>query len=300
MDGKKQSLPLENLPFDLEAELGEIREAEQLCPGVYMLSVRDEEAAFGQDYFAVMEDTPVISPEVKSYGKRLPEFPRVLLYSTEQPDSGWMLVRYEWYRYQSRNKFSLPEYETLQSAAFLGREQHPEYFGEIPVPFSTIKGNTLRSKTLANGIYWIETDMCEEILAVAFPIWDDLSEAAQRLALNLDRSGSQEAVAAVPSPVYLLFSELASCVPLYELSELHPEWEQAGLIDSAALMNAVCERYPVYATAANMFEMAGANDMAGQLLSGFGLEIPLYRRPDRALHLSPDAGTDFLRFWRKG
>ncbi len=50
------------------------------------------------------------------------------------------------------------------------------------LPIYTPNGFTVRYQTLENGIYWIETDECKEILAVCYPIWyAELPGTAQKL-----------------------------------------------------------------------------------------------------------------------
>jgi len=40
---------------DLEDELGSIVEKEDLCPGVFLLSARNDDELLPRDYYAVME-----------------------------------------------------------------------------------------------------------------------------------------------------------------------------------------------------------------------------------------------------
>lgn len=69
---------------------------------------------------------------------------------------------------------------------------------------------------------------------------------------------------------YLFFSERASSISLFELCEVHEEWRIVGLIDYAALMNAVWQDHPDYAAIVNSREQAGANDIVGKLLRDRG------------------------------
>ena len=75
---------------------------------------------------------------------------------------------------------------------------------------------------------------------------------------------------------YLFFSRRNSAIPLYELSLLHPEIEENGVIDMAALLNAICESYPEYTTAHNT-------------------ESEEYKRSD-FIKETPGAGTEFIQF----
>lgn len=269
-------------PFDLEPELGEVCDSEELCPGVHYLR------AEGGEYYAVAKDAPMVSNTTKTYGRPSQTCPDLLLYPLDRPDGGWMTVRYEVCKYLLRRGLPLPEGVTLRDAALFGAECHPEYFGMFPAPVSTPFGETLRYLRLANGIYWLETDRCLEGLAVSSPIWDgELSEAAWRAALGF--SGGEN------PPRYLFFSEKGSCIPIFELMKTRPDWERSGIIDSAALMNAIWQDFPAYAFAYNTMEQAGQNDLPGTVLNSLGGELETSRRPERTIRLTPGAGTDFLR-----
>ena len=55
------------------------------------------------------------------------------------------------------------------------------------MPLHTPRGNTVRHKRLLNGVYWIETDQCRELLAVCYPIGQgDLPVMVQEWALQTD------------------------------------------------------------------------------------------------------------------
>lgn len=83
--------------------------------------------------------------------------------------NGHRIVRYELYKYRLQHGLPLPEQSALRDTAVYGMELHPEYFGPYPVPLHTPRGNTVRHKRLLNGVYWIETDQCRELLAVCYP-----------------------------------------------------------------------------------------------------------------------------------
>lgn len=77
-------------------------------------------------------------------------------------------------------------------AALYGMEKHPEYFGEYPVPGITPRGYTVRHKKIINGVYWLETDHCEEMLAVCYPIWQaDITVPEQNLGEQLEHDRMQ-------------------------------------------------------------------------------------------------------------
>ena len=178
-------IPLDKLPFDLTSELGEVVDAEQRSPGVYYLALKDGEQH--PEVYVVTEDAPAISEKARSYGRKFPGQPDLRVYDLHQPGSGRYVIDFEILRYRMMRH--LPEIETedsLQAAAFYGAEEHPDYFGNFPVPFFTPRGCTVRHRTIMNGVYWLETDRCEEMLAVCYPIWQaDISIPEQNLGEQL-------------------------------------------------------------------------------------------------------------------
>lgn len=239
----QRKIPPEKLPFDLTAELGEVVEAELKSPGVYYLALRNGERY--PEVYVVTKDAPAISEKARSYGQRFPGQPDLCVYDLHQPGSGRCVIDFEMLRY--RMKRHLPEIETedsLQTAALYGAEEHPDYFGYFPVPFFTPRGCTVRHRTIMNGVYWLETDRCEEMLAVCYPIWQaDITTPEQNLGEQLE----YDRIRGINNTLgYLYFPKQGSSIPLYELSLLHPEVAESGVVDMSALMNAIYELYPEY------------------------------------------------------
>ena len=265
-----------DLPFDLTAELGEIVAAELKSPGVYYIGAKKEgEIPHYPEVYVVTAGAPAISEKAWAYGQEFPGHPDLRIYDILQPGSGRHIIDFEMFRYQK--KYHLPEIEnedSLYIAAIYGAEEHPDYFGAFPVPLLTPRGYTVRHRTILNGVYWLETDRCEEILAVCYPIWEadiTISEQSHGEQLEYDRiQGIDNTLG------YLFFSRRNSAIPLYELSLLHPEIEENGVIDMAALLNAICESYPEYTTAHNT-------------------ESEEYKRSD-FIKETPGAGTEFIQF----
>lgn len=265
-----------DLPFDLTAELGEVVAAELKSPGVYYIRAKKEEDT--PDYpelYVVTADAPAISEKARTYGQEYPGHPDLRVYNIGQPGSGRHVIDFEIRRYQI--KCHLPEIEhadSLYAAALYGAEEHPDYFGAFPVPFFTPRGNTVRHKTILNGVYWLETDRCEEMLAVCYPIWQadiTIPEQHQGEQLEYDRiQGIDNSLG------YLFFSKQSSAIPLYELSLLYPEIRENGAVDMAALQNVICRSYPEYATIHNE-------------------EASKFKRGD-FIKETPDVGTEFFIF----
>lgn len=269
----QQEVPSVDLPFDLTAELGEVKGAELLSPGVYFLA--GKKGAHYPEMYVVTADAPAISEKARSYGQELPGHPDLRVYELDQPGSGRYIIDFELRRY--RMKCHLPEVEgedSLYTAALYGAEEHPDYFGTFPVPSLTPRGYTVRHKTILNGVYWLETDRCEEMLAVCYPIWQadiTIPEQSQGEQLEYDR------VRGIDNTMgCLFFPKQGSAIPLYQLSHLHPEIKEGGTVDMAALSNAIYEFYPEYTAMHNEEEAKyGCSDF---------------------IEKTPGVGTEFIKF----
>ena len=163
-------------PSELIDELGPIREKEEVCPGVYLLSAQYDEELLFRDYFAVKEES-VIPQAAKSYGRKLSG---LWLFPMTDGSEEYKIIQYEVAKYRAQN--NLPLDEPLRATAFFAAQSFPEYFGAFPVPLHTPRGCTIRHWVMDNGIYWLETDQCEEILAVCYPVWStELSGLVEKL-----------------------------------------------------------------------------------------------------------------------
>lgn len=275
--------------FDaLEAELGPIIMTEQLCPGVCYLAVKYENEGLIREYYAVT-DTPVISQAAKAYGHRTAG---LWLFPMEADTGGWRVVRYEINKYLQKN--GLPLEQPLLDLALFAAEFTPEYFGAYPVPYHTPNGRTTRHWVLANGIYWVETDQCEEILTACYPIWSaELSGWVERMGRHLP---VDEAGGVHQSRGYIFFPAQLSSIPLYELMQTRPEWE-GSVIDKPALMNAIWAELPEYAVLMNRQEQMRRDELAALLWSD--AEWGSQASPGRMICISPYAGKDYCLFKRQ-
>jgi hypothetical protein len=295
MDRQEGHLSPDDFPFDLGDVLGELAAAGLECPGVYYASFRPhtETEPFTYEYYIVEGAAQAISKEAKTYGKEIPGHPGLLLYSMDEPANGHRIIEYEIGRYKVKHGIPLAATETLHSIALFNMEYHPEYFGAYPVPFDTPWGHTTRHRAVDNGVYWIETDQGEQVLAICYPIWVvELSDAAKNLARQLD-SDLERGIESTLG--YLFFSEKDCCVPIFELLWARPSWKQSEKIDVPALMNAIWSNHPDYAAAFNMQEQSGLNDTFGLLMNTLGVKTELRRFAENMIALHPEAGTDFLR-----
>ena len=269
-----------NFLKSVEYELGPIKTANQQIPGVYYI-LADQEA------YAVADMSPIF-PKVKLYGQQIQEF---LLFSMENDTSGWRIVDYEMCKYMIQHHIDPPPENLLHDLALYAAEYHPEYFGEYPVPLVTPRGYTLRHRKIANGIYWLETSKCEEMLALCYPIWQsELSDVARAIGEVAEYDKMYKLSETMG---YLFFTEQSCCVPIYELMETRKEWE-GTLVEKPALMNAIWAYLPDYALTKNGQEQTGKNDLISQLMREFGMDIEHRPSLEKMIAIYPDAGIDFL------
>lgn len=284
----------ELLPL-LNYELGQIRDWDELCPGVYFLNVAphlDSESPCSE-YYLVLDSAP-ISQEARALGQSLDGIPG-LLYAINPPDEGgWTAITYELCKYRAAHGIPLPEGWSLADAAMEGMELCPSYFGAFPVPPRTPWGWTLRHKALDNGIYWIETSQYQTVLAICNPIWstefsDGVTRAGKKLSYGEDDHEGLD---------YLFFDYETSCTAIFELLKVRPQWLHSGLIRKTELMNAIWRYAPMYAAAYNAEEQAGLHDGLGILLQMLGEDENPHGSPEYMISLGSDAETDFIGFWR--
>lgn len=268
----------------LARELGEIHTWMEECPGVFYLSVLP-----GGEYYAVLEDAP-ISQETRAMGRKLEGAP-IFIYRLEAEDGAWVAVEYEILRYKTVYGLPIPDGKSLRAAALYGAELRPDYFGIYPIPPRTPWGYTLRHRPLDNGIYWIETEQCIEVLAVCYPVWDgELSEGLLESGQTLDSEDEMG---------YIFFRKEIACVAIWELLRTRPELAAVGLIRKPELMNAIWRDQPGYALGYNHQEQIGFHDDFGLLLYTLGTEdCELKGSLDHMVIFTPNAGTDFIGFWR--
>ncbi len=231
---------LNELPFALPDGFGKVIHSREECPGVYYATIRKNN--FTVEYYFVTDEATMISPAARAYGEQIYTSPVLLAYGLDDFSKGKYIIDYEIFRYKIQNNLPLPEDETIHNIVVFGRELHPDYFGAFPVPQLTPWGDTLRYKVITNGLYWIEIDAIQNVLAVCYPLQADFSSDA----VNLSRLTDYDAKHGLDSTMgYMFFSETDSCIPLFELLEPRAEWQNC--INKAALMNAILEYHPEYA-----------------------------------------------------
>ena len=90
----------------------------------------------------------------------------------------------------------------------------------------------------------------------------------------------------------LFFPETAICLAVFELRRTYRAMRDCPQIDAAALMNAICWDFPDYAVKFNLMEQTGGGAPLGEAL----LDANRPASPDWMISLTPEAGTNFLRF----
>ena len=173
----------------LETAIGELRETEEECPGVWYVSTYGGEQA-GREFYVVAWDAEAIPDEAKTYGADIPGCPGYLLYPMDAQRQVRKIIQYEITRYRMREGASDEDRELLRETALDGMEECPAYFGAFPPPTRTPYEHTARYKTLMNGVFWIQTDAPATALAVAYPIWDDIFSDYVRIWRRATRTAS--------------------------------------------------------------------------------------------------------------
>ena len=282
----------QDIPWDLSDDLGEIYSVEEECPGVWYVSAELEGSIIGAEYYIIEPDAPCLSAEARKYGEPLPHHPELLAIELIDPFNGRYVVKYEMLRYMTMKNLPLPEDESLIELAVYGMELNPEYFGKYPVPRETPCGYTTRFKELTNGMFFIETDRCEAMLSVCYPIWhSDLSKFTVALGEFTD---FDRAMGIDPALAPIFFPEETACLVVYEILPMHPELIKSGTVDPLALQNAIWRQYPEYATQHNIVEQAGLNDTFGLLARTIGIDADLSSSADNMISWTDRKGTKWL------
>ena len=287
MNRETEAGPLE-LPDELEEALGEVRETEQQCPGVWYVSTQGDGREKGTEFYVVSRDTDIISAEAKAYGVEIPECPQYLLYPMDQEHQVRRIIEYEMQTYWIRNHSPLADKNALLEVALYGAEDFPEYFEPYPAPPETPFGHTTRCKTLINGVFWLETDECQRALAISWPFWlDSFSRYVMRLAKREKDGTDEDAIG------YLFFPEQTIPLALFELRRTYSAMRSCDKINVDALMNVICRDFPDYTVMFNSMEQTGGDHLLGKMLAGDETKSVSV---ERMIRITPEAGTDFLRF----
>ena len=285
---------INSLPYDIEDVVGEISAVEPLCPGVYYVAAHNLETGLPHEYYIADTRIAPLSKQARSYGTPVESDDSLMWFLLEDEQGGSPVVKYEVQKYRATNNLPPLEGDNVLLTAVYGMELYPEYFGDYPVPALTPRGATTRHKRLACGVYVLETESFERMIAICYPIWScDLSDYTLKQAEQLDSDARQ----GIDSTLgYLFFSERAGCLALFELWKWYDEFMTSGLIDRAAMMNAIWHNHPEYAAIFNKQEQEGLNDGAAHFWRWLGYDVEPERKEENLICLMPDAGTEYLQF----
>ena len=274
---------------ELTDKIGSIEEVEELCLGVHYVTAKREDDLLSGEHYVVKEKSAV-PQAAKSYGQKISG---LRLFSITDGGEEYKIIQYEVAKYRAQN--NLPPDEPLRATAFFAAQSFPEYFGAFPVPLHTPRGVTLRHWILDNGIYWLETDQCEKVLAVSYPVWStELSDLTASLGEQTEYDKAHDIEETLG---YIFFPAKVSCIPLRELIRTRPEWT-GTLIDKPALMNAIWKVAPEYAALMNCQEQSGRNDLFSALLAEAGVQVEPNISMDNMIGIFSDAGENYLLFDR--
>lgn len=275
------------LPFDVGEEVGTVTAAEQIYPGAYHLQTNQGNGTQLHEYYAVTESSPIFA-KIKNYGQR---FSDLRLYPLHEDASGWRIINYEIGKDLVKKGISIGGAETLYSVAQNAALYHPEYFGMFPVPIYTPRGITLRHKTLGNGVYWLETDQAEVMLAVCYPIWNKEFSPMARVIGDVTAYDRKQGINKMRG--YMFFAEQTLCVAVFELMETRPQWE-GTLVDKPALMNAIWKNIPKYALIKNG-QAPETKERLDILDTEYRIKPMSETTEKQIIGMYPDKGTDFLK-----
>jgi len=100
MNNAAQMLAPDNLLLDL-GELGIVKKADQIMPGVYRsLLAFPEPYMLGDELYTVLQDAPDISQAAKSYRTAAPGYPDLLVFSSKDGIETHHIIDYELALYQ--------------------------------------------------------------------------------------------------------------------------------------------------------------------------------------------------------
>ena len=280
-------------PYDA-SDLGEIAESEKLCPGMFYIRVNSDDPEHETEYYIVDKQADYISGPAKTYGLLLSNEDSVLAFPCNAERGGKHILEYEMLRYKVKNGIADDSGETLLSLSTFGRERYPEYFGRFPAPMATPRGVTTRFQALQDGVFVLETDQCEKMLAVCFPIADSafspftLERAEQT---DYDQTHGLENTYG-----YIFFPNESMCLALFELLRGYRDLRSCKLLNIPALYNAIWENYPEYAVNYNSEEQLGFHDIFGTIFAELGCQVELGGSADNLIPIVADAGLNYLRF----
>lgn len=298
MELEKDVIPLDKLPFYVDDKQAETwRGAVQICPGLY------EMVPGWKVCFVVLTEKAgeIFSDEALAFGI---EEGGAVFFPSHDGECGDHIIRYEIQRYLTLHGYPVLEWDPIKIISLFGAEEEPDYFGTPAPPLHTPHGHMTRYIQMGLGIFFIETDRFEQMLALSNPVWSaELTPTALALA-ELTEDDKKRGLD--QSTEYIFFSRTMCAVPLYELilDNMHPELEPF-IISKNALIASIWKYNPEYAVIANAREQAGfgTRNLFYQIYKSVGIDIPaLEQPPQNLIPYKPDEQEcEFLKLpdsWR--
>lgn len=277
----------------IEKVWGKIQNIREEAPGVFHL-VTMSEAGWKKELYAVTtgNSPEIISKEAMTYGSQIEGG---YVFEIDVEGSGWELIEYELLRHRIREGMAKNDNHinhALYVDALYTAEKYPVYFGGIIPPRKTPWGFTIRVKKAAEGVYFLETDRMEWVLALAGPIWEtDISAATKRIGSFLEDEYND-----TPNEArYLYFRKDDSGPAIFELLAYNDYCGLRNYITSrAALETQIYLKHPEYAIWYNRMQLMGYGrcDLFDQLMISVGLsddvkvafEDRMKQRIEKCLH----------------
>ena len=254
-------------------------------PGVYYIAASCGPSRVADEYYVVDDDTSIISQTAKRYGRRLHWSLRgscsmtgminraaaaLLNMRLQNTDTGIIFLTR-----------LAPRCMTLRYITWNTIRSTLEHTQRRSAP---LYGYTTRYQALINGVFWIETDQCKEVLAVCYPMWNgDFSDGVMELGVTVE---TDEQVGMDTSLGYLFFEKTAGSLALFEQWQIYDSLRNSGYIDYPALMNYIWKYAPEYAAAHNLSNQFGLYDTFGLLLNALGEEQELQNFPENNISIS--------------
>jgi len=275
-------------PFALpDADWDDLRSITEECPGVFYLVIHIADFKLPREMYAVMPSAipKIISKEAIVYGNEIEGiyfFEYEGEFNTEH--SGWNVIKYEILRYKTKHGIACDEADSLYSIAIFSASQYPEYFGEPIPPRFTPWGAVVRYKKAASGVFFLETDRSEWILALSYPVWSvDISDSVQQLGSLCDAdkfTGQDEAE-------YLYFQRNKCAPAIFELLQIKKyEGIKNFIYSQEILETALYMQAPTYVIAKNL--AGGKDDFLVELSKLLGIPIETL--------LNPKTGIQYIQY----
>jgi len=283
------------LSFDLpDADWDNVQKTTEECPGVFYLSICRPDSIVCRELYAVTPSAvpEIISEEAITYGNKIGN---IYFFEYDIEHSGWHLIQYEIMRYKCKHGIQCYETQSLYGTAAFATEQYPEYFGETIPPRCTPWGLVVRYKKAVDGVYFLETDRCEWVLALSFPVWSvGISEDAKQFGsfCEVDKRMNQE------EAEYLYFQRNKCAPPIFELLQNE---DYTGIrkfiVSQEVLENVLYKETPFYVIAKNLSEVAWLKAIS-TLLEATGEKTENEQLAEQAeknyIHLRPDLANQEL------